>query len=49
MNEISDQLQKSTLAAASVEGERLTRRVALEDRLAELTLESRRDQGVANR
>ncbi len=49
MGEISDQLQKSTLAAASVEGERLTRRVALEDRLAELTLESRRDQAVANR
>jgi hypothetical protein len=49
MAEISDKLQKSTLDAASVEGERLTRRVALEDRLAELTLESRRDQAVANR
>jgi hypothetical protein len=49
MGEISDQLQKSTLAAASVEGERLTRRVALEDRLAELTLEARRDQAIANR
>jgi uncharacterized coiled-coil DUF342 family protein len=49
MNEISDRLQKSTLDAASVEGERLTRRVALEDRLAELTLESRRDQAVAKR
>jgi len=49
MAEISDKLQKSTLDAASVEGQRLTRRVALEDRLAELTLESRRDQAVANR
>lgn len=49
MAEISDKLQKSTLDAASVEGERLTRRVALEDRLAELTLESRREQAVANR
>jgi hypothetical protein len=49
MGEISDKLQKSTLDAASVEGERLTRRVALEDRLAELTLETRRDEAVANR
>jgi hypothetical protein len=49
MAEISDKLQKSTLDAASIEGERLTRRVALEDRLAELTLETRRDQAVANR
>ncbi len=49
MAEISDKLQKSTLDAAGVEGERLTRRVALEDRLAELTLESRRDQAVAGR
>ncbi len=49
MNEISDKLQKATLDAASVEGQRLTRRVALEDRLAELTLEGRRDQAVANR
>jgi hypothetical protein len=43
MDEISDQLQRSTLEAAGIEGERLTRRVALEDRLAELTLESRRE------
>lgn len=43
MGEISDQLQKATLHAAGIEGERLTRRVALEDRLAELTLETRRD------
>jgi hypothetical protein len=49
MNEISDQLQKATLHAASIEGERLTHRVALEDRLAELTLESGRDQSVAHR
>jgi uncharacterized coiled-coil DUF342 family protein len=49
MAEISDRLQKSTLDAASVEGQRLTRRVALEDRLAELTLESRREAAVANR
>ena len=49
MAEISDKLQKATLDAASVEGERLTRRVALEDRLAELTLQSRREQAVAKR
>ncbi len=49
MNEISDQLQKATLHAASIEGERLTHRVALEDRLAELTLESGREQSVAHR
>jgi hypothetical protein len=49
MAEISERLQKATLDAAGVEGERLTRRVALEDRLAELTLESRREQAVANK
>ena len=49
MAEISDKLQKSTLDAASIEGERLTHRVALEDRLAELTLENRRDEAVAKR
>lgn len=49
MAEISDSLQKATLSAASVEGQRLTRRVALEDRLAELTLESRNQQAVAGR
>jgi hypothetical protein len=47
MDEISEKLQKSTLDAAGIEGERLTRRVALEDRLAELTLESTRDSAVA--
>ena len=46
MAEISDKLQKATLSAAGVEGQRLTRRVALEDRLAELTLESRTQQGA---
>jgi hypothetical protein len=49
MAEISERLQRATLDAAGVEGERLTRRVALEDRLAELTLESRREQAVANK
>ncbi|HVJ22130.1 MAG TPA: OmpA family protein [Polyangiaceae bacterium] len=48
MDEISEKLQQSTLEAAGVEGQRLTRRVALEDRLAELTLETRRD-AVAGR
>jgi hypothetical protein len=43
MDEISEKVQRSTLEAASIEGERLTRRVALEDRLAELTLETRPD------
>jgi hypothetical protein len=41
--------QKSTIDAASVEGQRLTGRAALEDRMAELTLESRREAAVANR
>lgn len=49
MAEISDKLQKATLDSAGVEGERLTRRVALEDRLAELTLEASKDQAVAKR
>ncbi len=49
MAEISERLQKATLDAAGVEGERLTRRVALEDRLAELTIESRRERAVAER
>ncbi|MDF3071772.1 MAG: uncharacterized protein K0R38_7373, partial [Polyangiaceae bacterium] len=49
MAEISEKLQKATLDSAGIEGERLTRRVALEDRLAELTLEGRRDEAVANR
>jgi hypothetical protein len=48
MEEISEKLQQATLEAAGVEGQRLTRRVALEDRLAELTLESRRE-AVAGR
>ncbi len=48
MAEISDKLQKATLAAASAEGERLTRRVALEDRLAELTLDSQRERALAS-
>ncbi|HEV8246451.1 MAG TPA: hypothetical protein VGP93_11815, partial [Polyangiaceae bacterium] len=43
MDEISERLQQVTLQAAGIEGERLTRRVALEDKLAELTLEARRD------
>jgi hypothetical protein len=47
MDEISEKLQRSTLDAASIEGERLTRRVALEDRLAELTLESGQATAVA--
>ncbi|HYJ08890.1 MAG TPA: DUF4139 domain-containing protein [Polyangiaceae bacterium] len=49
MAEISDRLQTATLSAAGVEGQRLTRRVALEDRLAELTLESRNPKAVAGR
>lgn len=48
MAEISGKLQKATIDAAGIEGERLTRRVALEDRLAELTLDSRR-QAVAEK
>ncbi len=38
MAEISDRLQKATLDVATVEGEQMTRRVELQDRLAELKL-----------
>ncbi|MCB9589972.1 MAG: DUF4139 domain-containing protein [Polyangiaceae bacterium] len=38
MEEISDRLQKATLDVATVEGEQMTRRVELQDKLAELKL-----------
>jgi chromosome segregation ATPase len=48
MEEISARLQKSTISVADLEGQLLTERIALEDRLAELTLERRKD-AVAGR
>jgi len=38
MDELSQRLQKLTLSAADLDGQLLAERVALEDRLAELTL-----------
>lgn len=43
MDEISNKLQKATISVADLQGGLLTQRVALEDRLAELTLERRKD------
>lgn len=45
MEEISQRLQKSTIDAADLEAKRLTERVAMEDQLAELTLD--KPQGLA--
>ena len=41
MEELSQRLQKSTIDSADLEAKRLTERVAMEDQLAELTLEKR--------
>jgi hypothetical protein len=41
MDEISQRLQKLTLAVADIDGQILAQRVTLEDRLAELTLEKK--------
>jgi len=43
MEEISQRLQKATMDAADLEAKRLTERVAMEDQLAELTLEKRKE------
>ena len=44
MEELSQRLQKATIEAADLEAKRLTERVAMEDRLAELTLEKRHER-----
>jgi len=44
MEEISDRLQKATLEVTDLKGEQMTRRVTLQDRLAELTLKSDKDK-----
>ena len=50
MEEISDRLQKATLEVTDLEGQVLATRVALSDRLAELSLEGRKtEQKVAER
>ena len=41
MDEISQRLQKLTLAVADIDGQILAQRVTLEDRLAELTLDKK--------
>jgi hypothetical protein len=46
MEEISQRLQKATIDSADLEAKRLTERVAMEDQLAELTLEKRKEVAV---
>lgn len=48
MEEISQRLQKATIDAADLEAKRLTERVAMEDQLAELTLEKRKELASRN-
>jgi uncharacterized protein YhaN len=48
MDEISQRLQKLTIAVADLEGQLLAQRVSLEDRLAELTL-AKSDSAVASK
>jgi hypothetical protein len=48
MEEISQRLQKATIDAADLEAQRLTERVAMEDQLAELTLEKRKEVALQN-
>lgn len=48
MEEISQRLQKATIDAADLEAKRLTERVAMEDQLAELTLEKRKEVASRN-
>ncbi len=43
MEEISQRLQKATIDSADLEAKRLTERVAMEDQLAELSLENRKE------
>ncbi|MEP7050425.1 MAG: DUF4139 domain-containing protein [Pseudomonadota bacterium] len=43
MEELSQRLQQATIAAADIEAQRLTERVSMEDQLAELTLEKRKE------
>jgi hypothetical protein len=48
MEEISQRLQKATIDGADLEAQRLTERVAMEDQLAELTLEKRKEVALRN-
>ena len=48
MEEMSQRLQKATIDAADLEAKRLTERVAMEDQLAELTLEKRKEVASRN-
>ena len=47
MEEISDRLQQSTMQVTDLEGKRMTHKVELQDRLAELTLRKRKEQREA--
>jgi hypothetical protein len=46
MEEISDRLQKATIEVTDLEGQLMTHRVALADRLAELTLKKDKDEST---
>ncbi len=47
MEEISDKLQASTLELSELKGELMTLRIDLQDQLADLTLEQKKDEKVA--
>jgi outer membrane protein OmpA-like peptidoglycan-associated protein len=47
MEEISERIQKATIEVTDLEGQALTARIALEDRIAELTLENDREKVAA--
>ncbi len=44
LEEISERLQKATIEVADLEGQRMAKKIGLQDRLAELTLEKRREK-----
>jgi hypothetical protein len=47
MEEISDRLQKATIEVSDLKGQLMTHRISLSDRLAELTLDKRKEKAVA--
>ncbi len=47
MEEISDRLQKATIEVTDLKGQLMTQRVSLSDRLAELSLEKRKEKALA--
>jgi outer membrane protein OmpA-like peptidoglycan-associated protein len=49
MEEISERIQKATIEVTDLEGQVLTTRIALEDRIAELTLETNNERVAATK